>query len=101
MSAFVTPILQRTLSAVYRFYDVFFFPLDDTSPPVTIPLDVSILALRLTAQHAPTDATYRFSALTLTQPAPTGVNLDVQVSDSSGQYTTLQPIQLTLPRPLQ
>jgi hypothetical protein len=31
---FVTPALQRTLSAVYRFYDAFLYPTDPSAPPI-------------------------------------------------------------------
>ena len=101
MSAtFVTLRLQRTLSAVYQFYDAFFFPIDDDTPPVTSPLDVSIPDLRWNALFAENDATYRFSASTLTHPAPAGVNLTVQVTAPGGDYLSLEPILLTLPLPV-
>jgi hypothetical protein len=95
--SFVSPLVQRTLSAVYRFYDAFFFPLDDHAPPLIAPLEVSIPALRWNALRVEADATYRFSAFTLTQPAPAGVNLDVQVAATNGDYINLEPILLTLP----
>jgi len=99
MSAlFVSTLLERTLGAVYRFYDVFFFPIDDTTPPITSPLKVSIPELSWSAYCATGDFTYRFSALTLTQAAPSGVNLDVEVNAPDGDYVTFQPIQLSLPR---
>jgi len=97
---FVSPLLQRTLAAVYLFYDAFFFPIDDNSPPITSPLVVSIPSLRLTAGYSASDSTYRFSALTLTQRPPAGVNLDVEVTSIAGDYTSFEPIKLTLPRPL-
>ncbi|MDR3698757.1 MAG: hypothetical protein P4L56_03920 [Candidatus Sulfopaludibacter sp.] len=101
MSAtFVFPALQRTLSAVYRFHDAFFFPIDDTTPPITSPLQVSIPSLRWSANRSEEDFTYRFSALTLAQPAPGGVNLAVQVTALAGDYTSFEPIELTLPLPL-
>ena len=99
MSApFVSPLLQRTLSAVYKFYDVFYFPIGDDTPPVTSPLEVSIPALNWSAYGDSDDFTYRFSALTLTRPAPSGINLDVQVRAPGGDYVSFEPIQLTLPR---
>src|SRR5476649_1321950 len=100
MSTFVTPILQRSLSVVYRFYDAFFFPLDDMSPAIDAQLDVTIPALQWSALRVDSDHTYRFSAQTLTQPPPTGINLAVQVAAPNGQYVSLEPILVTLPRPL-
>jgi hypothetical protein len=97
---FVAPQLQRTLSAVYRFYDAFLFPIDDATPPVTSPLQVSIPALEWSALRTESDSTYRFSALTLTRPAPSGGPMDVQVTAVNGDYTSLQPISLTLPLPV-
>ena len=96
----VSPLLQRTLSAVYRFYDAFFFPIDDTTPPIASPLDVSIPALNWSARRADDDLTYRFSALTFTRPAPSGVNLAVQVVASAGDYVNFESILLTLPLPV-
>jgi hypothetical protein len=97
---FVAPALQRTLAAVYRFYDAFFFPIADSTPPVSSALEVSIPLLQWSAQRIETDATYRFSAFTLKRPAPTGVNLQVQVRDADGHYVSFAPILLTLPMPL-
>jgi hypothetical protein len=85
---------------VYQFYDAFFYPLDDRVSPITSQLDVSIPSLRLRAFRSDDDSSYRFSALTLTQPAPTGTNLSVQVIASEGVYVSLEPILLTLPLPL-
>jgi hypothetical protein len=96
----VSPLLQRTLSAVYRFYDAFFFPIDDTTPPIPSPLGVSIPALNWGALRADDDLTYRFSALTFTQPVPSGVNLAVQVVSAVGDYVNFEPILLTLPLPV-
>ncbi|HWF06817.1 MAG TPA: hypothetical protein VG297_00055 [Bryobacteraceae bacterium] len=98
--SFVSPLLQRTLSAVYRFYDVFYFPIGDATPPVVSPLEVSIPSLSWNAYRAADDYTYRFSSLTLTQPAPAGVNLAVDVTAPAGDYVSFEPIQLTLPRTL-
>jgi hypothetical protein len=98
--SFVEPALQRTLSAVYRFYDAFLFPIADTTPPVSSPLDVSIPSLEWIALRVDTDATYRFSALTLKRPAPTGINLPVQVLAPGGDYVSFVPILLTLPVPV-
>jgi hypothetical protein len=95
----VPPLLQRTLSAVFRFYDAFFYPLDDRVAPIRSPLDVSIPGLRWRAVRGD-DFTYRFSASTLTQPAPAGANLAVQVAASGGDYASFEPILLTLPLPL-
>lgn len=97
---YVAPLLQRTLSAVYRFYDAFFYPIDDRTPPVTSPLDVSIPSFSWSALRAADDFTYRFSALTLTQPAPSGPNLAVQVVAPGGDYVSFEPIVLALPLPL-
>jgi hypothetical protein len=96
---FVAPQVQRTLSAVYRFYDVFQFPIGDLTPPVASPLDVSIPSLQWRAWRA-ADLTYRFSALTTTRPAPGGVDLAVQVTALNRDYVSFEPILLTLPRPL-
>ena len=101
MSApYVAPLLQRTLTAVYRFYDAFFYPLDDHTPPVTTLLDVSIPSYNWSAFRSTADFTYRFSALTLTQPAPSGLNLAVQVVAPGGNYVSFEPIVLALPLPL-
>jgi len=96
---FIAPVMQRTLSAVYRFYDAFYFPLTDLTPPISTPLEVSIPSLNWQALAAD-DLTYRFSALTLTQPAPSGPNLAVQVTAVRGDYVSFDPILLTLPLPL-
>jgi hypothetical protein len=101
MSAlFVRPVLQRTLSAVYWFYDVFFYPPDDRVRPISAQLDVTIPELRWQALRSDDDLTYRFSALTLTQPAPVGTNLAVQVVASQGDFVSFEPILLSLPLPL-
>jgi hypothetical protein len=63
-------------------------------------LDVSIPTLRWSALPEESDRTYRFSALTLTQPAPIGVNLAIEVTAPGGQYVSHEPILVTLPRPL-
>jgi hypothetical protein len=98
MSASFTLItFQRSLSVVYRFYDEFFFPIDNRTPPVRSPLDVSIPALNWSAWPA-SDLSYRFSALTLTEPPPSGTNLQVQVVAELGDYVNLQPITVDLPR---
>lgn len=99
-TSFAHPRLQRSLAAVYRFYDAFHFPVGDTTPPIVAPLEVSIPELRWSALRVEEDATYRFSALTSAEPVPTGVNLDVQVRALHGDYVTLDPILLTLPLPL-
>ena len=94
----VNPRLRRSLSAVYRFYDAFLYPLDDRTAPVTAPLDVSIPSLRWSAWWSEEDSTYRFSALTLRQPAPAGVGLEVRVVARNGDYAAFDPLTLTLPR---
>lgn len=99
-TAFAQMRLQRTLAAVFRFYDAFHFPVGDTTPPIGSPLEVTIPELRWTALRVEQDATYRFSAPTLTGPSPAGVNLDVQVRALNGDYISFDPIALTLPRPL-
>jgi hypothetical protein len=96
----VAPLLQRTLSAALRFYDVFHYPIDDSTPPVASPLDVSIPSLQWHAWRIGADLTYRFSALTTTRPAPNGANLAVQVTALNGDYVSFEPILLTLPLPL-
>ena len=96
----ISPLLQRTLSAVYRFYDAFYFPIDDSTPPVNSLLDVSIPNHKWSALRVEKDLTYRFSAPTLTQIAPTGTNLEVGVVDPGGEYVNFEPILLTLPLPL-
>ena len=104
MSAqFVAPLLQRTLAAAYQFYDAFFFPLDDLTPPITAPLEVSIPSLGWSALRADTDFTYRFSASTLTQPAPSSPSppgFAVQVVAPGGDYVSFESIGLVLPLPL-
>jgi len=107
MSApFVNPRLQRTLAAAYQFYDAFFYPLDDLTPPVTTPLEVAIPSLGWSALRAENDASYRFSALTLTQQAPSNTpsppnppSYAVQVKAPGGDYVSLEPIALVLPLP--
>lgn len=99
-TTFVAPRLRRALSAVFRFYDAFLFPLDDTTPPIASPLEVTIPAFGWTALRVERDATYRFSASTLREPAPSGVNLEVQVRAINGDYMSLDPILLTLPLPV-
>jgi hypothetical protein len=99
-----TPLWQRSLSAVYCFYDAFYYPVGaaippDPTPPITSPLTVSIPVLSWQA-FAADDFTYRFSALTLTLPAPTGTNLGVEVTALDGDYVSFNPIQVTLPLPL-
>jgi len=99
-ATFVYTRLQRSLAAVYRFHDAFFAPFNDTTPPVTSPLEVSIPSLQWTALRVEADSTYRFSSSTLTEPPPSGVNLPVQVVATLGDYISFDPILLTLPRPL-
>ena len=91
---------RRTLCAVYRFYDAFMLPLDDRTPPLSTPLQVDIPSLGWTALRVEDDQTYRFSASTLRQPAPTGVNLAVRVHAPRGDYASFDPILLSLPLPL-
>jgi hypothetical protein len=108
---FVAPQLQRTLAAVYRFYDAFLFPTDplappigsvhDRTPPIRSLLDVSIPELRWNALRASNDFTYRFSVLTLTQALPSRTNLGVQLTASGGDYVSFEPIVLKkLPVPI-
>jgi hypothetical protein len=103
---FVMPRLQRTLAAVYQFYDAFFFPLDVLTLPVTSPLEVSIPSLNWTAFRAESDSTYRFSANTLTRstpsnsPSPPNPLFAVQVVATDGDYVSFQAINLVLPLPL-
>jgi hypothetical protein len=85
---------------VYRFYDAFLFPIDDRTPPLSTPLEVSIPSLQWAALRVDGDCTYRFSALTLTKPAPTGANLPVHVVAPAGDYVSFEPILLTLPLPV-
>jgi hypothetical protein len=93
-----SPLLQRTLAAVYVFYDAF-FPLDDHTRPLTSPLKVSIPELHWDAFFGAGDSTYRFSALTLTQPPPSGLR-KVQVTAVNGDYSSLVDIAVTLPLPI-
>jgi hypothetical protein len=88
---------RRTLCAVYRFFDAFMTPVDSRTPPIGSPLVVSIPARAWTALRVRADGTYRFSAPTLTEPAPTGVNLAVSVVSLTGEYVAPSPILLTLP----
>jgi hypothetical protein len=93
---YVAPLLQRTLWAVYRFYDRFFDPTDDRTPPVTAPLEVSIPDLCWSAFRAD-DFTYRFSTLTQTPTFPKPL-YDVQVVAPDGDYVNLESIKLPLPK---
>ena len=97
-SVFVAPLLRRSLAAVFRFYDAFYFPIDDRTPPIDAALEVAIPSLGWTALRNEADATYRFSALTLEQPVPSGPALAVQVVSARGDYVSFEPIVLTLPR---
>ncbi len=99
-----SPIFQRSLSAVFTFYDAFLYPPGSSQPPdptplVGSPLGVSIPSLQWQAAAAD-DGSYRFSALTLTQPAPGGANLAVQVDAPLGDYLSFDPITITLPLPI-
>jgi hypothetical protein len=98
--AFVAPRLRRTLSAVYRFYDAFYFPIDDHSPPIRSPLELSIPLLGWVALRNDVDVTYRFSALTLSRPAPSGAAMVANVVATNGDYISFEPILLTLPKPV-
>jgi hypothetical protein len=94
----VTPLLQRSLSVVYRFYDAFVYPtLSDKTPAIDSQLEVSILKFGWNALRSDDDLTYRFSWMTLTQAPPAGANLDVQVVATAGDYINLDPFQVTLP----
>ena len=105
-----TVLLQRSLAAVYRFYDAFFDPVDDHTPLIDLPLEVTIPSLRWRALRVPSDRTYRFSWLTLTQPAPSNVpsppqpaSFAVEVSDPGGDYVNLADaaaMAISLPLPL-
>jgi hypothetical protein len=97
VSDFAHPLLRRSLAAAYRFCDIFHAPFDRTTPPVTAPLTVTIPALRWTALPVDDDATYRFSASTLTEPAPSGGPLAIAVTSSDGSYVNFEPISVTLP----
>jgi hypothetical protein len=110
-TSFVAPQLQRTLSAVYRFYDAFLYSTDPLAPPIgslhdrtpsiSSRLDVSIPELQWSALQSSNDYTYRFSALTLTQPLPSGTKLRVQVTAAGGDYVSFEPIILKqLPVPV-
>lgn len=94
------PLLRRSLAAVYRFYDIFYLPFDGAVPPVRSPLAVSIPSLRWHALWAENDATYRFSALTLTKSAPIATQMAVEVVAQNGDYVNHEPIKLDLPLPL-
>jgi hypothetical protein len=90
--------LRRTLAAVYRFHDAFHAPVDERTPPIRSPLEVSIPALRWNALRVEDDASYRFSAATLTQAPPSGGPFQVRVSAPAGDYRSLEDIVLNLPR---
>jgi hypothetical protein len=97
-------LLRRSLSAVFSFYDAFYTPPGaaappDSTPPIRSPLDVSIPSLQWQAL-AGADATYRFSALTLSGTPPAGVNLPVRVEAPAGDYVSLLPIKVSLPLPV-
>ena len=94
---YVAALHQRTLCAVYRFYNVFMLPVDDRTPPVSSALEVSIPSLGWNAMRVDSDHSYRFSAVTLTQPAPNGPNLPVQVLAPAGDYVNHDAILLSLP----
>jgi hypothetical protein len=100
--------LQRSLAVVYRFYDIFFQPSDDRTPLIDLPLEVTIPSLNWTAFRAPSDLTYRFSWLTLTQPVPDNVpsppkpaSFAVEVVAPGGDYVSFEsPAAMTLTLPL-
>jgi len=96
----VSPLLNRTLSAVYRFYDAFLFPLGESALPIASPLQVSIPKLRWDALRSDDDLTYRFSCSTLTGPPISGLNFDVSVVAAAGDFINFEPISLTLPLPV-
>jgi hypothetical protein len=96
---YTAPLLQRTLAATYQFYDAFLFPVGERTPPVTAPLEVSIPSFKWSAFRGD-DFTYRFSALTLRQAAPSGAGLAVEVVAPGGDYVNFEPILLSLPLPL-
>jgi hypothetical protein len=100
VTGFVELRLQRSLAAVYRFYDAFLFPIDELTPPIGSPLDVSIPALEWQALAVPDDATYRFSAVTVSRPPPDGVDLAVAVAAREADYVSHEPILLSLPLPV-
>jgi hypothetical protein len=94
----VTPLLQRSLSVVYRFYDAFLYPtLSDKTTAIDSQLEVSIPKFAWNALRSQDDLTYRFSWMTLTEAPPAGANLDVQVVATAGDYLNLDPFQVTLP----
>jgi hypothetical protein len=96
---YVAPVFQRTLLAVFQFYDAFFDASDDRTLAITSPLEVSIPNLGWIAFRAD-DFTYRFSARTLTQSAPGGSQLTVQVVAPGGDYVSFEKITLpALPLP--
>ena len=109
MTEMTTPVLlQRSLAAVYRFHDVFFEPADGRTPLIERPLNVTIPALRWSAFRSPTDLTYRFSWLILTQPIPSNrpsppqpASFAVEVTDPSGDYVNFEdPANMALSLPL-
>jgi len=85
------PPLVRRLGAVLRFADAY------TGQPVRVPLVVTIPALGWTALRIERDATYRFS--TSNQPPPPAAPYSVTVEAPGGEYTALEPVAVTLPRP--
>jgi hypothetical protein len=94
------PLLRRTLAVVYRFYDAFLFPINDRTPAIASKLDVTIPRFRWSAFRAENDLTYRFSCLTLTHAAVSGLNLPVEVTSEDGDYVNFEPIQVSLPLPV-
>jgi hypothetical protein len=99
-STHVAAVNRRMLCTVYRFFDAFMTPVNALTPPVAHALRVSIPSLAWTALRVAEDGTYRFSASTLTMPAPAGPALPVTVLDESGAYVNHVPLVLTLPRPV-
>jgi hypothetical protein len=94
----VTPLLKRSVSVVYRFYDAFLYPtLSDRTPAIDAQLEVSIPKFDWNALRSGEDLTYRFSWMTLTQSPPGGLNLDVEVVSTDGVYMNLDPFQVSLP----
>jgi len=86
-----SPAWAHRLGAALRFVDPF------TQTPVRVPLAVSIPSLRWRAVRWESDATYRFVATNAEVSAGT---FDVAVEAPGGEYVSLAPIQVQLPRPI-
>ncbi|HEY5933088.1 MAG TPA: hypothetical protein VIU61_00550 [Kofleriaceae bacterium] len=95
MTAFVHTNLGHALACALRFEDIFYRPVEPTTPPVATRLEVTIPALAWTAIRADRDATYRFR---FTPGVDVTGTHDVVVTSLDGIYVNHEPFQITLPR---